>query len=355
MKEKQNIRGIDWSLLSKYMAGEATPSEAKQVEDWSNQSDENLAELHKNRQLMENVDEYYLSKKFNSKLAWQKVQSKAKGLPTKTVQLKSSRKKILARFYKYAAVILVAITLGFAGYYFGFKNQATFTSTEITSAEKQVVNEYILPDGSLVTLNSNSKLSFPKKFKNDVREVTITGEAFFDVQPNPDKPFIIHAGNAQVKVLGTSFNVRAYPENEAVEVVVETGKVQVSREKPIEEKKSSQNEIVLNRGEKGTFFNYNDKLERSVNSDPNFLAWKTQNLVFNETPLHTVAEYLERVYHIDVQINEKELNDLPLTATFNKKPVEFVLNVVQLTFNLELTRDEDLFILSKQKNEEVKL
>ena len=85
------------------------------------------------------------------------------------------------------------------------------------------------PDGSIVTLNRNSKLIFPKHFTKNVREVTITGEAFFDVKPNTSKPFIINAGNVQVKVLGTSFNVCAYPGTETVEVVVESGKVQVTR------------------------------------------------------------------------------------------------------------------------------
>jgi transmembrane sensor len=88
----------------------------------------------------------------------------------------------------------LALLVGTAGYYFGLKNQVQNVYSEVISAEKQVVNEYILPDGSVVALNSNSKLQFPKKFKSNVREVTITGEAFFDVVPDAEKPFIINAG-----------------------------------------------------------------------------------------------------------------------------------------------------------------
>jgi transmembrane sensor len=134
-----------------------------------------------------------------------------------------------------------------------FRNKVTEVYSEIISTPNQVINEYILPDGSVVALNSNSKLVFPKQFKGDTREVTIEGEAFFDVKPNAEKPFIINAGNAQVKVVGTSFNVCAYPETETVEVVVETGKVQVISKN--NELTARLNEVFLVPGEKGTLFN----------------------------------------------------------------------------------------------------
>ena len=356
MKEKQNIEESIWSLIGKYLAGEATPSEAKQVDLWCNQSEESRAELENSVEMLEKIDDYYHSKKFNAEAAWKKVQTETGGLHTKTVQLKTSRKEVFARFYKYAAVILVAITLSVAGYYLGVENLPETSNYEVISGENQVVNEYILPDGSLVALNSNSKLTFPKKFKNDVREVTVTGEAFFDVEPNPGKPFIIHAGNAQVKVVGTTFNVRAYPENERVEVIVKTGKVYVSLENESGNGMNEKPEIILNQGEKGVVFKNSLKTEKSVNSDINFLAWKTQKLVFTETPLSDVVKYLEGVYHIEIQLEGEDLNNLPLTATFNKKPIDFVLNVIQLTFNLELIKEKnDLFVFSNRKNEEVKL
>ncbi len=355
MKEKQNIGEIDWSLVGKYVAGEATTSEAKQVEHWCNESEDNRAELLKIRQMLEKIDDYYLSKKFKTEAAWQKVQSETRELPIKTAQLHSSRTKVITNFLKYAAVILVVITLGLAGYYLAFKNHTGIVNQEIISGEKQVVSEYILPDGSLVALNSNSKLIFPKTFKKDIREVTIVGEAFFEVEPNPEKPFIIDAGNAQVKVLGTSFNVRAYPENEMVEVIVESGKVQVSREKESSGSTDEKPDVVLNPGEKGVVSSKSGKPKKWVNTDRNFSAWKTHNLEFTETPLKQVADYLEKVYHIEVQLKDKEINNLTLTATFNKKPIDFVLNVIQLTFDLELTKEKDLFILSSHKNEQEKL
>lgn len=348
MKEKQNIGELDWTLAAKYFSGEATTHEKKQVEEWVSQSDANREELLKISRMLDKTDFYYQSKKFDSAAAWQKVNSKTGGHQNKIIRFSSTR-NVYARMYKYAAIAVIAVTLGILGYYVGFRNVVDDGFEEVVSAEKQSVTEYVLPDGSMVALNSNSKLVFPKAFKGNMREVTIVGEAFFDVTPNPEKPFVIHAGNARVKVLGTSFNVQAYPENETVEVVVKTGKVQVSAEAGGEP--AEKPEIVLLPGEKATVFSANKKLAKSVNTDPNFMAWKTQNLVFNETPLSEVATYLEKVYHVSVQLKDENLNDLPLTATFNKKPIEFVLNVIQLTFNLDLTVEDDTFILSGQKND----
>ena len=164
-----------------------------------------------------------------------------------------------------------------------------FTPTGTNSCNS---HGYALSDGSVVALNRGSKLLFPKKFKGDIREVTIVGEAFFDVVPNPEKPFIINAGNAQVKVLGTSFNVCAYPGSETVEVIVETGKVQVintQTDLPAENR-----EVFLTPGEKGTFYTENHLLEKTMNLDPNFLAWKTQSLVFTKVPLIDVVKSLEK-------------------------------------------------------------
>ena len=254
------------------------------------------------------------------------------------------KKEVLSHFYRVAAIIVFAVLLGSAGYYFGFRNKVPEVYSEIISAEKQIISEYTLPDGTIVALNSNSKLVFPRNFKGDTREVTIYGEAFFNVKPDASKPFIINAGNAQVKVLGTSFNVKAYPGNETVEVVVATGKVQVLGKTGNEEINS--NKILLVPGEKGIVANNGGLTEKMENNNPNYLSWKTHDFVFNEIPLRDVISCLENTYHVDIVISQPELNDLKLTAQFEDKPIDFVLNVVRLTFDLELSGENEQFTFS---------
>ena len=173
------------------------------------------------------------------------------------------------------------------------------------------------------------------------------GKLFFDVKPNPDKPFVINAGDAQVKVLGTSFIVSAYPANETIEVIVETGKVQVINKNS--DLQVSTDQFFLVPGEKGTLFIKNRTLEKSVNADPNFLSWKTHDLIFDKVPLGDVISCLEKTYHIQIQLTEPELSDLLYEGHFDQKPAEFVLDVIRLTFNLELKDENEQFTLASRK------
>lgn len=348
MKEKKNIEFFNRDLLAKYLCNEANPVEKSEVEAWLDQSSENREELEQIRKMLDTIDTFYKTERFDSVGAIKNVKAKIHPPKIEIVQRKTIGKEAITRFYKYAAVITFAVLFASAGFYLGFRNHTTEVFSEIISTPNQVINEYTLPDGSVVALNSNSKLIFPKQFKGETREVTIEGEAFFDVTPNPEKPFIINAGNAQVKVVGTSFNVSAYPESETVEVVVKTGKVQVISK--ISDELSTEKQIYLIPGEKGTLSNNSSNPEKSENSDPNYLAWKTHDFIFDEIPLNEVFKCLEKTYHVKINVLEPELNNLKLNATFEEKPIDFILNVVSLTFNINLSVDGELYTFSNHKN-----
>ena len=146
--------------------------------------------------------------------------------------------------------------------------------------------------------------------------------------------------------MGTSFNVNAYPSAEAVEVTVESGIVQVacySRDGQVQEA-----ELILHPGEKGILSNSSRKLEKYNNTDPNYMAWKTNHLVFESTPLNEVIRLLEKIYHVDILLENHELEELLLTAQFEDKSAEFILDVISLTFDLELTQYNDEFIITKK-------
>lgn len=329
----------NWELQVKFLTGETDSTEKTKLENWLNESANNRRELEKNRALLKKVDDFYKIKNFDSGEALKNVQSKINQKHKSIAEHKNVRKEALIQFYKMAAIIIIALLLGSVGYYIGFRNQKPAVFQEIISAKNQVLNEYVLPDGTVVALNSNSQLLFPKKFTNNKREVFLVGEAFFNVIPNPEKPFEIHAGEALVKVLGTSFTVRAYPENETVDVVVETGKVEV-----LNSTAGPQSEpvgIFLEPGERGTLYLANKKFEKRVNFDPNYLAWKTHDLIFNEVPLKDVVQCLENVYHVQIDLTDTNLNNLLYTSHFNKKQIGFILEVISSTFNLELSVDEN--------------
>jgi ferric-dicitrate binding protein FerR (iron transport regulator) len=245
-------------------------------------------------------------------------------------------------------MIILALLLGSAGFYLGSRQHKTTVFTEVVSTEKQVLQDITLPDGTRVTLNSDSRLTYPGRFTGKLREVSIAGEAFFEVEHDKSKPFVISAGEARIKVLGTSFNVNARPGSNAVEVVVATGKVEVFCQQGVQ----GCNGLILVPGEKGLLFNESHLTEKSVNSNPNLLSWKTHDLIFQETRLSEVIQTLGMVYHTEIQISNPATGDLTLTAHFRDQGIDFILEVIRLTFNLELTsRNGQYFLTAKNRNQ----
>jgi ferric-dicitrate binding protein FerR (iron transport regulator) len=209
-------------------------------------------------------------------------------------------------------------------------------------ATDKVLNTVALPDGTFVSLNSDTKISYPKKFSGKTREVSIEGEAFFEVKPDKNKPFIIHAGKAQIRVLGTSFSVSAYPATKQVEVIVQTGKVQVVNKTS---EKQQTDELILTPGDKGTLVYASNTMQKTTNQDPNFIAWKTRNLTFKATSLHEVIENLEKVYKVNISLADPKLNELLLTAQFNDYSLDFILKVIENTFPIEVQEIDGQYVL----------
>ncbi|MBW8334841.1 MAG: FecR domain-containing protein [Prolixibacteraceae bacterium] len=339
MKPNHNIEDEKWALLAMSIYDDDLKLTAEEKNKIAEELLSGPEEKNQLLKVVEKVDLYFDLKKYPAEEALEKVQNK--------IQKKSQSK--ITRFRKlfsnplmrYAAAVLVAVLLSVAGYEM-VSNKAELTKMlEISSAD-QVVKSFKLPDGTLVSLNSDTQLKYPKRFGKETREVTIEGEAFFEVKPNKNKPFIIHAGNAQIKVLGTSFNVSAYPRARLVEVIVETGKVQVSNKLNVTEQTD---ELILDPGDKGTLVYSSNALLKTTNQNPNFMAWKTHNLIFRATSLNEVISNLEKVYKVNIRLADPKLNGLLLTAHFNDYPLDFILKVIETTFQMETQKIDGQYIL----------
>jgi transmembrane sensor len=337
MKANENIKDKDWENLAKSIYDEDSVTNNKELRQEGNGFSSN-----DEKQILEmagKVDLYFDQKKFPAEKAWYKVQSRIHR--QSAPQISKVRKLILNPFFRIAAAVLFAATLLVSGYEMYFNNPESKTMMEI-SATDQILKSFTLPDGTVVSLNSDTKINYPKQFAANTREVTIEGEAFFQVKPNKSKPFIIHAGNAQIKVLGTSFNVNAYPAAKTLEVIVETGRVQVLNKTALSKEN---NELILTPGEKGTMDYLGNFLIKSTNQNPNFLAWKTRKLVFKATLLSEVVENLQKVYKVNIRLADPKLNGLLLTAQFNDYPLDFILKVIETTFKIEVQQDNGQYIL----------
>lgn len=349
METQYNTENVNWDLLARYLSNEADNAERLEVEKWAASSQENRELLSQCRISFGKARIWYETRRFNSRIAWEKLQSQLQE-PTSGIDLNVApgSRRFYQSFIRVAAVALLAIALGFSAYFFGFHQPAGDRYTEVVSGEQQVIQNISLPDGTMITLNCNSRLTYPSEFNRNFREVTMEGEAFFDVEPDADQPFIITAGKTHITVLGTSFNVCAYPDQDRVEVVVESGRVQVTAEGL---KSGQGKELTITPGEKGTFMPGELSLVKSVNGDPNIYAWKTRQLIFSETNLSEVLRTLEKVYHVQITTDGLSAADLLLTANFSDQSVNFILDVIRLTFNLELSYVDGRYVLYMKKSD----
>ena len=342
MKENQHIEDKNWELLAKSIYDENPEFATEEELLAANEVFANEVEKKHFQKITKQVDLYFDLKKYSIDNAWEKVELQIhKQYQSKTSKI---RQFISNPYYKIAAAVIFAALLIVSGYETIYGPPNSGTTLEISSTD-QVLNTFTLPDGTFVSLNNNTTLKYPKKFGRKTREVTIEGEAFFEVKPNKNKPFIIHAGKAQIKVLGTSFNVSAYPSTKQVEVIVKTGKVQVLNT-TTETKKT--NELILTPGDKGTLVYSSNSLLKTTNQNPNFLAWKTRNLSFKATSLGEVIENLQNVYKVNIRLADPKLSELLLTAQFNNYSLDFILKVIETTFQIKAEYVNGEYILKSR-------
>lgn len=199
-----------------------------------------------------------------------------------------------------------------------------------------------LSDGSRVILNAGSKLSVLETFRDKgPREINLSGEAWFEVAHDPERPFIIYTEDAKTKVLGTKFQVRSYPEDEQVEVVVSEGKVAVQ-----DQARSDETGATIIQNQVGIYSGDGSITVSTVTDLSPYLGWTEGKLVFDQEPLGRVIRKLRRWYDVDIQIDssQSELAQKTFTASFaENQPVAEVLEAIALALEIEYRKEDDRF------------
>ena len=239
---------------------------------------------------------------------------------------------------KVAAIALIVLSLGAIVVYL---NNTDLFSKKITIAtdSNQKNIQVSLPDGSRIFLNRSSEIIYHANFGKTGRNVSLIGEAFFEISPDVSKPFVINAGNANVKVVGTSFNVITKNSDSAVEVFVKTGKVILSST-------SGSESLALDPGYIGTM---DTKASGKIfNKDPNYLSWKTGLLVYNGQKLDVVFNDLKRVYNMDIIVSDQGILENKWTSPIDNQPQETIIRLICASFNLSYSKDGNIYHLSKK-------
>lgn len=210
-----------------------------------------------------------------------------------------------------------------------YKNLTNHSETSLTeiindTEKPKLVN---LSDGSSVMLQSNSRISFPKKFPASKREVYLSGEAFFEVAKNPSQPFFVYANELVAKVLGTSFSVRAYESDKEVKVVVKTGRVSVFSQSDVNSSTLKNNReltgLVLTPNQRAVFQRQEIRIVRELVEKPDLLniPIEQQNFVFKRSPLSEVFGMLEKAYGVDIVYDEELMSKCSITASLTDEPL----------------------------------
>lgn len=322
-------------ILVKFVIGEATAAEEQQVLAWTKENKANEKYLEHFRLIWETSKTLQQESTLDEELSWQEFkqlrsdrehdQIGAKNeRPVYTLKKGKSWMQIAATW----AVILGAALFLFSRYFPAEPELLTLQSFDTVKSDT-------LSDGSVITLNKNSRAEYPAKFTGNTREMKLlSGEAFFDIAHDRKKPFIVHVKDAAVRVLGTSFNIRNSPDQ--AEVIVETGIVEVSRKKVI---------VRLKPAEKAEINYRTDELKKSINPDQFYNYYRTKEFVANKTPLWRIVEVLNDVYKVNIQVPDRALANRQLTTTLRLGSLDPILDIIAIAFNAQIVHEADKIII----------
>lgn len=306
-----------WPLIAKYLAGECSPEEKLAMEWWLEEYD-NLLLFRQIEAAWKQEKEPEADPAFNVESGLARLHGLMPAPEEAQEEVVPEAKIRSIRVNSWMAAASVILLIG-VGYWFVSRQHEARKASRIametkTSGSGKVV-AVTLPDGSEVWLNKNSKIAYPKAFEGDERQVYLEGEAFFEVVPNPDKPFVVKSDRLSTKVLGTSFDVKAYRGDETASVSVATGKVEVSKEiekgAPIRiTQLTPQQELVINTEKDETYID--------IVSTYDIGAWRKDQLVFRNNTYHEVIEKLEEHYGVTVALGNAALGECRVMASFNE-------------------------------------
>jgi ferric-dicitrate binding protein FerR (iron transport regulator) len=250
------------------------------------------------------------------------------------------RSFVRTTYFRIAATVIILLGIGSVMVYLNDQG-ALSRKTTVSTTENQKNLQVTLSDGSNVILNRNTRLTYRENFGRNGRHVSLSGEAFFEITPDKENPFIIDAGKARVKVLGTSFNVNTSNTDSAVEVFVKTGIVMVSDNE-------GTRSLTLDPGYIGTM--NSGTSDKFINNDPNYMAWNNGVLIYDRQTLDVVFRDLKKVYNMDIVADDPEIleNIWTTNGPVDNQPQETIIRLICGSFNLSYTKDGNVYHLAEK-------
>ncbi len=318
-------------LITRNLTGEASPEEIIELQNWLAASKNNLLYFQQLKNIWDN-SEYYSGEKMID------VDKAFKNISTR-IKLKSPVTKFWYHWKKIAAVLLIPLVLGNLLYFLIHVHNHSALPKPVYPVYNELFAAFgtrsalKLSDGSSVWLNSGSSIKYPDRFSGNNRTVILNGEAYFEVESDPEKPFIVQSAALSVKATGTKFNVLGYNSDDEVEVTLVSGKVEVSPSQATKNFKTSTLEI-----DQHFTFNKVNGATSIINGDTyKYISWKDGKLVFRNEPLSQVVKRIGQVFNIDIEIKGDEIKNYRYRATFQDESLAEILKLLKMSSSIDYT------------------
>lgn len=320
------------SLLKKYLAGNCNQEETIEVEIWYSTLDkEQLTAIG-------NIEKRDIEERI-----WANLKENLKDKDQNNLH-----PSVLKRFVWFSAAASITLLISLGIYFYGIKiNTQRIASGKNVMIEKidtdfsnltASIRIIILPDGSKVSLQPRSRIKYLNNFTKNTREVSLEGEAFFNVVKNPKKPFIVFARNISTTVLGTSFTIKAFSSQDNITVSVKTGKVIVSELEDGKQKSISKT-LILTPNQQAVFLTSEKVFKKELVEKP--IALLNQKMAFEEKPVNEVFEAFNNYYGIKIKYNVELLKKCTITASFYNETfyekLEMLCKILGATYEINGT------------------
>lgn len=333
---KLNIHNTkDFEIIAKYLAGEMSNDEVSRFEKQIETFPENINMIEEMKKQWEQIGRFRNKKEIDSNQGWQTLFNRLSAdqlIP----ENRSVEHRLTPVWVKWAASIVVVMTIASLSLYSIFRDNINLISLQTGSDSNTLIQT--LNDGSVIYLANNTTFSYPEQFGSEERRVNLSGEAFFDIASNPQKPFRIETEQVIVEVLGTAFNVKSENGN-SFELAVERGKVRVTLKSD-----PSQTQLVFP-GEKITANNH--QLVKIMNENSNYFAWKTKRMRFKDESLSNIVNVINKNYKANIKLVGQDINDRKLTVTFYNNSLNTITELICLSLNLSKEEQPDSTIIIK--------
>lgn len=325
------------SIAIKYFEGLATREEQTELMVWLRSKENRLVFNSYSLEWKNSLDENQFPG--GSEERWNQIQAQI--LQKSYNGWQDSRKT--NHFFRIAAIFFFVVSLGSLAYFFNTQSKQLPESYTSVMTENGQISKVELPDGSMVWLNSGSEITYSNYFATNNRDINLSGEAYFQVTKNEEIPLVVTIDELQVKVLGTKFNVSAYPESEKIEVVLESGKVELLNSKV------ESFQYHLKPGELAVFDKTDRKLVVSEVNTTKFTSWKDGIINIYNQSMEDVTKRLEIRYNQKFEIAD-DVKNFHYTFTIKNESLHEVIKLMEKITPVKAVQNEDIITFKLDKN-----